>query len=128
MPSTVGRIRRKATFRALSRPDGRATSGPVTVLFSRRSVEAAPPGLAGRSLVGYAVGRAHGGAVARNRLRRRLRAAVRQAAPSLPVGAFLVRADPGASTLDFGGLAASVREAAAGATGGRSPAGGGPAR
>ena len=115
MPPVVGRIRKRTTFRALARPDGRATSGPVAVSFSARvrETEAAP--LAGVPVVGYAVGRAHGGAVARNRLRRRLRAAVREAAPSLPAGAYLVRAEPTAADLGFGELCALVASAAHGA-------------
>jgi ribonuclease P protein component len=49
--------------------------------------------------VGYAIGRRCGSAVVRNRLRRRARAVVREQAPSLPRGAFLVRLEPGASAL-----------------------------
>jgi ribonuclease P protein component len=42
--------------------------------------------------VAYAVGKQVGGAVARNRLRRRLRAVVREIAPELSSGAYLVTA------------------------------------
>jgi ribonuclease P protein component len=49
--------------------------------------------------VGYAIGRRCGSAVVRNRLRRRARAVVREEAPSLPRGAFLVRLEPGATRL-----------------------------
>lgn len=106
MAPVVGRIGRRATFRALSRPDGRARRGPVSVDFC----QARETG--GRPVVGYAIGRRHGGAVARNRLRRRLREAVRAAAPALVPGAYLVRATPGVSELDFEGLRRAVGAAA----------------
>ena len=48
---------------------------------------------------GYAVGRRVGTAVARNRVRRRLRAVVAARAPELPGGAYLVSAGPGAIAL-----------------------------
>jgi ribonuclease P protein component len=52
--------------------------------------------------VAYAVGRSAGSAVARNRLRRRLRATVAglAGAGQLPPGAYLVAASPAASDLD----------------------------
>jgi len=108
MAPVVGRIHRQATFRALSRPDGRAHRGPVTVAFTTRTPEAPP----GRALAGYAIGRRHGGAVARNRLRRRLREAMRAAGPELAPGAYLVRATPPAGELDFLELSRAVRAAA----------------
>jgi ribonuclease P protein component len=49
--------------------------------------------------VAYAVGRRVGGAVARNRLRRRLRAIAADQAPALPPGAYLVAAGPEAASL-----------------------------
>jgi ribonuclease P protein component len=57
--------------------------------------------------VAYAVGRAVGGAVVRNRLRRRLRAAVFELGPLRP-GAYLVGAAPEAASLPFGELKAMV--------------------
>jgi ribonuclease P protein component len=107
MASVVGRIRRKATFRALSRPEGRAQSGPVSVVFSARAPEAAL-----RAVAGYSVGRRHGGAVERNRMRRRLREAMRMAGAELPAGAYLVRAAPPAAALGFDELCRMVRTAA----------------
>ena len=73
-------------------------------------------------LVGYSIGRRHGGAVERNRLRRRLRAAVRASGPELPAGGYLVRAAPQAAELGFEDLRrafrAAAQAAAAGADGG----------
>lgn len=52
----------------------------------------------------YAVGRSVGGAVVRNRLRRRLRAVVFELRPQLRTGAYLVGAAPEAVSLPFGEL------------------------
>lgn len=111
MAAVVGRIRRQVTFRALSRPDGRAQQGPVSVAYSRAPEADRLP------LAAYAVGRRHGGAVARNRLRRRLREAVRMAGPGLSEGAYLVRAEPRAAELGFGELRRAVEAAARSAAG-----------
>jgi ribonuclease P protein component len=64
----IGRIRDRATFRAL----GRARAwhhGPVSLRYMAGTGAGAPR-------VAFSVGRSAGGAVARNRIRRRLRAAV----------------------------------------------------
>ena len=113
MPPVVGRIRRQATFRALSRPDGRGQMGTVAVAFSGHV-----PEVTNVPLVGYSIGRRHGGAVERNRLRRRLRAAVRASGPELAAGAYLVRAAPGAGELGFEELRRAVRAAARAAAAG----------
>jgi ribonuclease P protein component len=99
----VGRIRQRSTFVALRRPAGRAVAGPLRVSW-------VPPQPADAfSLVGYAIGRRCGTAVRRNRLRRRLRAAVRQA--QIAPGRYLVTAEPAASDLGFGELSSTVRSA-----------------
>jgi ribonuclease P protein component len=79
----------------------------VTVTF-------AAVGEPARPRVAYAVGRHVGTAVARNRLRRRLRAAVDQAAP-VP-GAYLVGAGHEALELEFDELRSYVSEAMAAAS------------
>jgi ribonuclease P protein component len=61
--------------------------------------------------VAYTVGRRTGGAVVRNRLRRRLRAAVRDTASGLASGAYLVTAGRAASELSFEELKMQVKEA-----------------
>jgi ribonuclease P protein component len=75
--------------------------------------------------VAYAVGRKVGGAVVRNRVRRRLRAAMADLArtsPDLvPAGAYLVSAAPEAASLSFDQLAASLHGAARRLKGRRSP-------
>ena len=54
--------------------------------------------------VAFAVGRRVGGAVARNRVRRRLRSLAR--ASTLPAGAWLVGAGPGAGLMSYAELSA----------------------
>jgi ribonuclease P protein component len=58
--------------------------------------------------VAYAVGRAVGGAVVRNRLRRRLRGVVCELGPQLRPGAYLVGVAPEAASLPFRELKAMV--------------------
>ncbi|MDQ1436454.1 MAG: ribonuclease protein component [Acidimicrobiaceae bacterium] len=78
--------------------------GPLTVTFVP-AAHPAPPQVA------YAIGRKVGGAVVRNRLRRRLRAVISELAPQLAPGAYLVGAAPAAASLSFGELQAIVTEA-----------------
>jgi ribonuclease P protein component len=61
--------------------------------------------------VGFAVGRQVGGAVERNRLRRRLRAITAEMASQLEPGAYLIGAAPEAAALSYGDLKAIVAEA-----------------
>ena len=62
--------------------------------------------------VGFAVGRTVGGAVVRNRIRRRLRAAFRelQRAGALPSGAYLVGATAIVATLPWSALVDALTE------------------
>lgn len=96
MGSAVARISGRRTFQSLARPAGRGRSGPLRVAFCPDSGSPAPR-------IGYAIGRRHGPAVRRNRLRRRLRAAVGTAVRSqpgrFPAGAYLVSADTTAGGL-----------------------------
>ena len=97
MPArTVGRITRRAAFAELQRSRARGASGPVRVTF----VPADPgdPGVFPQ--VGYANGRHCGNAVVRNSLRRRARAVVSDAAPTLARGTYLVRLEPAAAVED----------------------------
>jgi ribonuclease P protein component len=111
----VGLIRRfgdRATFDALRRDGRRARRGPMTVTY-----------LAGGDgvRVAYAIGRAVGPAVARNRLRRRLRAAAREidsAGPGLPAGAYLVALRPEATGRSYAELRNDLATACAAASAG----------
>jgi ribonuclease P protein component len=90
----IRRVRGRATFAALAGA-ARHTRGPVTV----RCVSA---GENGPPRVAFAVGRGTGSAVARNRVRRRLRAATAACEGSLEGGAaYLVSAGRGALTMPF---------------------------
>ena len=94
-PRTVGRITSRAAFADAQRARARGACGPVRAAFA--PVDEMTPGVFPQ--VGYAIGCRCGSAVVRNRLRRRARAVVREEASSLPRGAFLVRLEPGASSL-----------------------------
>lgn len=67
--------------------------------------------------VAYAIGRRAGGAVTRNRIRRRLRSVVRELAKELPAGTYLLGAGPEAAALPYTELRATVSEAVQAATG-----------
>jgi ribonuclease P protein component len=68
--------------------------------------------------VGFAVGRATGGAVVRNRVRRRLRAALREllVADRLPAGTYLIGATAEVATMPWSALVPLVADAVAEAT------------
>ncbi|MET0881401.1 MAG: ribonuclease P protein component [Acidimicrobiales bacterium] len=87
-------MRGRESFAALARPGRRVREGPLTVVH--RSADTAPR-------VAFAVGRNVGPAVARNRLRRRLRALWREATP--PGGDYLIVAAPAAATATHAELA-----------------------
>jgi ribonuclease P protein component len=93
----VWRVRRASTFAELRRHGRRFRSGPVTVTWLPGPQDE-PPTLA------FAIGRRAGGAVVRNRLRRRLRSIFVDLAPGLPPGTYLISAAPAAATLDHGDL------------------------
>jgi ribonuclease P protein component len=89
----IWRVRGHATFRDLARAPARRHGAFGARLLSGRPDQ--PPSVA------YAVPRAVGGAVERNRLRRRLRAAVRELESELvPGGVYLLSAGPGAMKTD----------------------------
>ena len=96
----IRRIRDRATFLQL-KAACRLRCGPLTVSF----VEGNSPDVL---RVAYAVGRTVGGAVERNRLRRRLRAILNELAPQLRPGAYLIGAAPEAAQLRFGELRATM--------------------
>ena len=61
--------------------------------------------------VAYAIGRRAGGAVVRNRIRRRLRAILREGGVGLRPGAYLVGASAAAASLSYEELRATVCQA-----------------
>ena len=98
------RMRRRADFAVTVRRGSRAGRTLLTGHLLVRSGEGDRP-----PLVGFAVGRPVGNAVARNKVRRRLRALMRGYLPSLPGGSLLViRAHPQAATARQADLAAEL--------------------
>ena len=81
------RISDRSTFQALRQRGRRARRGPLTVTWL-----APDPGDDRPPRAGFAIGRSVGGAVVRNRIRRRLRAALRelQVDGRLPAGTYLL--------------------------------------
>ena len=98
------RVRDRATFAAL-RTGRRGHAGPVRVTWLPEPGSDRPPRVA------FAVGRRVGPAVARNRVRRRLRAAVAELAAHLEAGAYLV-AYRGTPAMPFAELREQVAAAA----------------
>jgi ribonuclease P protein component len=106
-PQPVGLIwsvRDRATFEALRRDGRRVRRGPITVTWLAGD-PAEPPRVA------YAIGRRAGGAVVRNRIRRRLRAITREVGAQLRPGAYLFGATAAAASLSYGDLRATVCQA-----------------
>lgn len=91
----IGRLRTRASFAALSATGRRARRGVVRVTASVGSPD-------DEVIVGWAIGRPVGTAVVRNRVRRRLRAAIAELAPR--PGTYLVATDPAAATRSYAEL------------------------
>jgi ribonuclease P protein component len=99
-------VRDRATFEALRRKGRRVKRGAITVTWVAGD-PAEPPRVA------YAIGRRAGGAVVRNRIRRRLRAITREVGAQLRPGAYLVGASAAAASLPYRDLKATVCQALA---------------
>ena len=106
------RIRDRATFEALA-GTRRTRRGPLSVRY------VAVPGDTD-ARVAYAIGRDAGSAVRRNRIRRRLRAAIARAEArgQLPAGAYLLGAGPEVLTMPFTELERGLDELLGAAAGG----------
>jgi ribonuclease P protein component len=109
------RIGDRATFQAL-RSVRRTRRGPLSVthLAPAPDAPATPPRAA------FAIGKATGGAVVRNRIRRRLRAGLRdlQRRDALPAGAYLLGGTAELARLPWPALLADLEAAVAAATAG----------
>lgn len=92
----IQRLRGRRAFETIMSGGVRAQSGRVAVSW-RGDEQVRPP------RVGFAVPRSVGSAVARNQVRRRLRALCR-ARVDLPAGDYLIRIRPGPSPLDHATL------------------------
>jgi ribonuclease P protein component len=113
MLAAAWRLRRRDEFTATIRGGRRGARGTVVVHLTvpagdERSTEVAR--------AGFVVPKAVGGAVARNRVRRRLRHLMRDRLAALPPGAaVVVRALPGATERDYPRLSAELDAALAAA-------------
>jgi ribonuclease P protein component len=91
----IWRIRERSAFTRIASQGRRTRAG---VLWCTYVLD--PPGTVTPPRVAYALGRALGPAVVRNRVRRRLRAMLQQASSesALPAGEYLFGAQPAAAT------------------------------
>ena len=111
MLAAAQRLRRSADFAAVVRGGRRAGSGTVVVHLLLDE-----PAHASTARAGFVVSKAVGGAVVRNKVRRRLRHLVRPRLSELPPGAsVVVRALPAAAGASFAALAADLDSALAAA-------------
>jgi len=101
----IGRISARREFEQLTRHGRRARTASLWCRYLDEPGGAAPR-------VAFAIGRAVGPAVTRNRLRRRLRELVRAAVlsdpPLLPSGRLLIGAQPSAGELSFARLGSEL--------------------
>jgi len=106
---SVARLLRHADFERVYKQGKRHFASHMTVFYLRRAEGMAP---AKGIRIGFTVGRVLGGAVDRNRMKRRLREAVRLQ-QSVPTVAFDVVVNPKKSlrTTDFANLLNEVRRA-----------------
>ena len=100
----IGRLRERSTLDLLHREGRRSRHHPVSVSWLESDAMRPPR-------VAYAVSRRAGGAVVRNRVRRRLRAVMADLAPTLRPGAYLVAGARPAASMPYVQLAGAVREA-----------------
>jgi ribonuclease P protein component len=118
MLAATHRLRRRSDFAATIRGGRRAARGAVVV-----HLDCQPPAQAERPApprAGFVVSKAVGGAVERNRVKRRLRHLVRARIDALPPGAMLVvRALPVAAERSYDELGADLDGALARAKTGR---------
>jgi len=103
------RLLRHADFQRVYEGGRRQFMGNMTVFFLRRTTSAADTAAGGSLRVGFTVGKALGGAVERNRLKRRMREAVRTSWPQLEAPVDVV-IHPRKSVLEmsFGDVASEV--------------------
>lgn len=101
----IGRLSGRRAFAAFNDPSVPHQRVRTTSLWCRFNDSGVPP-----LRVAYAIGRRYGNAVSRNRLRRRLRVLVAEAAPRHGIGhgALLIGARPSAAELTFEALGAEV--------------------
>ena len=106
----IGSVRDRATFAAFGRSRQRARRGWLTVSFVADDA-LGPDATDGPTRVAYSIGRKVGGAVERNRLRRRLRAVMSELSPQIRPGAYLIAAGRPATDVSYQELKAMMSTA-----------------
>lgn len=81
----MGRISTRRQFQLLAKPHRRAVAGPLRFTYTP------DPNGCGEFVVAFAIGRKVGGAVVRNRIRRRLRHILKDVDPRPVSGLYLIR-------------------------------------
>lgn len=92
-----GRVVTRRRFAEFSSPSGRGRSGPLRVVFVGHPDQSSCD-------VAYAISRRVGNAVIRNKIRRRLRAAMDDLSPSLMKGLYLIKCANGSGQLSYNEL------------------------
>ncbi|MGD0053856.1 MAG: ribonuclease P protein component [Acidimicrobiales bacterium] len=100
-----GRVRTRRQFALFTTPTGRGQSGPLRINFVAKANEASPVNVA------YAISRKVGNAVARNQLRRRLRALMDQLNPQPRPGLYLIRCGVETGQLSYAQLEHHLHQA-----------------
>ena len=101
--TTAGRLRGRRTFVAIAQQGRTVRSGPLRVRYLVAALD--------QPAVGFAIGKKTGGSVVRNRIRRRLRAAVFAVDAPVTSAFYLISADAAAATVPFEDLTNAVRAA-----------------
>jgi ribonuclease P protein component len=99
----IWRVDRRETLEALRR-GRRRREGPITVSWVPGDPTEPPR-------VAYTIGRKVGSAVVRNRVRRRIRMLMKDAAPTLRPGAYLIGVAPAAALLPYEELGKTLSKA-----------------
>ena len=117
MLSAAQRLRRRGDFAAAVRTGRRASRGVLVVHLMLPGPASEPgPGTPSAARAGFVVPKAVGGAVVRNKVKRRLRHLVRDRIGQLPAGTDLVvRALPAAADRSYQGLSVDLDAALAAA-------------
>jgi ribonuclease P protein component len=97
----IGKVRGRSSFQAFRTTRQRTSIGPIRIAYVSDDAVSGP-------CVAFAIGRRVGGAVVRNRLRRRLRSVLGELAPQMEPGSYLVSTSPAAAQSSYDDLRATM--------------------